>query len=187
MIRTQSEWNGAGWSLPLIAFLVPLLDLVWAATRWCVNESRWMPSIIEDPYSVRSWLLQLSAWSWIIAWFQVVAQLCIAQARAEFDYGFWVALLVVAGLNVVFWMLTVYVWNAHLYELGCASSPAWAPVQVLCGIGSLFALGAGLYAGGALLILDGLVRLYELLPESKKPDRPENELALGRVEMLNDP
>ena len=182
--KNHAEWNGAGWTLPLIAVLVPLIDLLVATVAWCVSdaERRWLPTIINDPRSARSWACQLAIWAWLVAGTEVVVHLLIAQADASFGQEFWIGLLVVGfAANGIPFLITRSIWIAHLYDRGCWSSPWWSLAQVSLFTGWLFVLAGGLFVGPACMILDGLVRLTELVPEEAPIARPEDELSLSGV------
>ena len=62
-----SEWTQLGWTLPVIAVLVPLIDIVSALVLWCRGAERWVaPSIVVGPHTPRAAILQLSAWAWCV-------------------------------------------------------------------------------------------------------------------------
>ena len=158
------NWNGLGWTLPVVAAAVIFLDLLLVFTM----RSRWVPSILDDYTSPRSWCLQLAAWAFLITAMEVTLHLIIFQIGAQLDYGLPVGLLVVAGFSNLFpWLLTVLIWRAHLYSGpgGCYYSPWWFIVELGTAVGFLFTLGSGLWVGPVALGLDALLRSAELLPD----------------------
>ena len=138
-----SKWNLMAWTLPVVAVLVVMADVVAALVSWCLNEPRWVPSLVTGPHTLRAALLQLSAWSWLIAATEITLHLAIAQVGAEVDYALFVGLFVVVGIaNLLPWMLTVVIWRSHIKDMGCLSSPHWAPLEVASGVSFLFLLVA---------------------------------------------
>lgn len=177
-------WAQLPWTLPLIAVLVPVIDVVAAAATW-YRPRRWVPSIVQVPCTVRSWLLQFSAWAYAIFGLECLVHLIVAQVGATFGYEFFVALLVVIGFaNGAMYLLVILIWNAHLYDLGCFSDPWWAFAEVSLGLGAVVVLGGGVFVGPACLVLDALYRLTELLPEKPVARRAEDEIALGDLSEL---
>ena len=131
LLTNHADWNEAGWTIIVIATLVPLVDLAYAAFKWCIGEEnkRWVPTVLSAPGSVRAYVLQLGLWAWTIASLQILTQLLIAQSTAHFGYEFFVTLFLVLLLgNGAWWLLTVVIFRAHLYDMGCYSSPWWAPL-----------------------------------------------------------
>ena len=53
---------------------------------------------------------------------------------------------------------------------------------MLAGFGGLLSLGGGFFVGGAALILDGLLRLFEFLPDDEaSAGKAEDEVALQEL------
>jgi hypothetical protein len=116
----------------------------------------------------------------LVAANEIALHLVLSQIDAEFGTAFFVCLIVVIGIaQILPWLLTVHIWRAHLHDLGCSSSPYWAPVEVAVATSLFFLLGSGFLVAPVALVLDGLVRLTELLPEDVPIARPEDELALS--------
>ena len=184
IIRNHGDqWTNLPWTLPLIAVLIPVLDLAAAAATWYAPR-KWVPSIVNVPCTVRSLLLQLASWAFLVAATEVFVHLVIAQVGAEFGYEFWVALLLIVGLaNLVPWLLTVAIWRAHLSDKGCYSSPWWAVPECALGFGGLVFLASGFLAGPVCLILDAAVRITELVPKAAR-ELPEDRWVLGAVREL---
>jgi len=157
------KWNGLGWTLPVVAAAVIFLDLLLVFTM----RSRWVPSILDDCKSPRSWLLQIASWAFAITAVEVALHLLIFQVDAKLDHGLPLGLLLVAGFANAFpWGLTTLIWRAHLYRgPGCYYSSWWFLLELGVAVGFLFTLGSGLWAGPTALGLDALVRATELLPE----------------------
>ena len=134
------------------------------------------PSAVQDPTSLRSWLLQGSLWAFAISALEMLVHLIVAQAQASSaGFGWWTGLLLVVGFaHGVPIVVTLTAWRAHLDEdMGCTGSAWWAPVQVLFGLLWLVVLGAGFFVGPALLIIDGLIRALEGFAPEEPIGQPE--------------
>lgn len=136
------DWTGLPWTLPLIAVLVPIVDLVVAAASW-YEPRKGVPSIVNGPWTARALVLQVACWSFLVAAIEIGAHLLVAQSEAEFDGAFWVALLLIIGMaNLLPYLLTVLIWRAAIYEQGCwSASSIWLMPELALGVGLLFFLG----------------------------------------------
>ena len=174
-----ASWNDLAWTLPVLAVLIVGLDLALGVRRVSLGRPRrWLPSIAEDPHSLRSWCLQLSAWGWIVASAELGLHLVIAQVGAHFGAEFFIGLVLVIGVaNLLPLWLTRTIWESHLKDLGCYSSPLWAPLEIASGVSFLFSLGGGFFVGPAGLILDGLLRTAECVPPLARMEQ-QGEIAL---------
>ena len=152
-------------------------------------------------YDLRSVLLQLAMWSFLISAMEIAAHLVLNQIGAKFNYAFFLGLLLVLGIGQLFplW-LTAAIWHAHVGQhgqvglvscceervvnsVGCAGSPYWAPLQIASAVSFYFLFGSGFYMGPSFLAADGLVRLTELCrdPDDAKPAVREDEVALSAL------
>ena len=174
-----AQWTGLGYTLLIVAIAVPLLDLISAWMR--AETGRWVPSILYDSGSLRSYLLQLSAWAWLVASVEILVHLVLAQVGARFGPAFWVALIVMIGVaNLLPWWLTVTIWRAHLRRNDCYASTWWAPLEILSGASFLLLLGGGFYVGPLALTLDGVFRLNECMPE-ERASQSEDRVSLQEI------
>ena len=167
-----SAWSQMAYTLPIIAATVILLDLAVAVWYYRGGKERvWVPSAVQDPSSLRSWLLQGALWAFAISALEMLTHLIVAQAQAHaIGFGWWTGLLIVIlfahGVPIV---VVLIAWRAHLdADMGCTGSAWWAPTQLGLSISWFFVLGAGLYLGPALLAIDSLVRGLE----GFRPDEP---------------
>lgn len=140
-MRNHDEWSGLGWTLPLLAVLIPIIDLLAAAATW-YSPRTLIPSIVNGPCNARAVVLQTASWAFLVSAAEITVHLVVAQAEAEFDSAFWVALLLIIGLaNLVPYVLTIAIWRAWIFYQGCLSSPYWALPECALGCGLLFFLG----------------------------------------------
>lgn len=181
IITNHRDWNGLGWTLPVVAAAVVFLDLMlWFTTRY-----RWVPSILDDYTSPRSWCLQISAWAFLITATEVALHLIVFQIGAKLDHSLFVGLIVIVGIaNILWWLLVVAIWRAHLYPgAGCYYSPLWFIVELATALSLCFLLGSGLWVGPAALALDAFLRSIELVPEGVG-DRKNNEAFVGVLQEI---
>lgn len=189
VLRNHGDtWNEQGWTIWVVVFvLTPALILTW---RWLVLSRR--PSetlgylMSSNPRVV---LYELATFAFIATMLEEFIHLNIAAQGAQADGAYWVGLVFVILLanGLPLWQ----VWTAwstidYVRPAGestfsssywaCASSPVWAPFELLFGFSYFLLFGAGFYVGPALICLAALVRMWRL---SRAPSAPSAGSAGG--------
>ena len=62
-----ASWTNLGWTKFVVAAVVVLLDLVSGAGYMLGSTERYVPTVLQHTDDLRSWLLQLSLWSFWLA------------------------------------------------------------------------------------------------------------------------
>ena len=176
-----NAWTGLPWTLPLIAFLVPLLDLLRGALVWYrgAEEEMWVPSILFQRGSPRAWCLQLAAWSFLVAACEMAVHTAVAQAQSALSYAIVIAAFIITLCQLGPWLLTIVIWNAMRDGDTCTASAWWAPLEIAAGSSFLWLFGAGFYSGPTFLVLSGLLHLVELLPPARIAAAADEEMEVA--------
>ena len=126
-----------------------------------------------------------------------------AQGTSLNDYGYWVGLVaVILFANGLPLFQVITSWTAIEYRRteakdiswlerskhnywSCSRSPLWAPFEILFGFSYLFLFGAGFFVGPILIMLAGILRLFEL--RRRGSGRPGFESKLYKVNYVEMP
>lgn len=175
VIRNHGDtWNNQSWTIWLVVFVfAPSLILSW---RWFVLSHH--PSVTlgylrsSNPRVV---LYELATFSFIVTMLEEFIHLNIAAQGAQEASGYWVGLILVIlfanGLPLwqvwSAWTTIDYVRPDGAGTLSdsywtCASSPIWAPFELLFGFSYFLLLGSGFYVGPTLICIAALVRMWQL-------------------------
>lgn len=182
IVATHGDaWTGMPWTLPLLAFLVPLLDLLRGsfAWYWGDEDALWVPTILFQTSSPRAWCLQLAAWSFLIAATELIVHATVAQSVSVLNYALVIVAMIILICQFGPWLLTVVIWNAMIDGETCTASAWWAPLEICAACSFLWLFGSGLYAGPVALAISGFLHLTELLPPVRAVKAVDDEMEMA--------
>ncbi len=156
-------WNELGYTYWLWLFIgTPVLLMLLLIPWYRGKENR--PQKRSRMQRTREMLYMTALLGFMSAALEELTHLVYVQYGHPIGWGFWVGLFVVIGFAQGIGILFTIVAWVSMYRKSCASSPRWAPLEVVAGFSLFFLFGSGFFIGPTCIMMAGAIRCLELFP-----------------------